>query len=93
MVNCGRCGRPIFKPGEFICEFCRKTVVRDATKHSVRMNRKKEQEEELFQTIATPGKDEPDTVEDMKYEHYTDTHDASAVWADGQAKKGKDKKH
>jgi uncharacterized Zn finger protein (UPF0148 family) len=92
-MNCGRCGRPIFKAGEVICEFCRKTVIKDATRHSERMNRRKEQEEEIFQTIAAPGKEEPTTKEDMMYEHYTDTHDASAVWADNDPKKGKGKKH
>ena len=89
MVNCGRCGRPMYKPGEFICEFCKKTVVKDATRHSARMNRKSEQEEEMFMNLAAPGQDEPDMKEDMRYEHYTDTHDASAVWVDEGAKKGK----
>jgi hypothetical protein len=86
-MNCGRCGRQMFKPGEVICEFCKKTVTRDASKHAERMNRRKDQEEELFKTIAAPGAEE-DTKDDMHFEHYVDHHDASAVWADG-GKKGK----
>jgi len=89
-MNCGRCGRPLFGKGEVICEFCRKTVVRDATRHAVRMNRKVEEEQEMFMNMAAPGKDEPETKEDMQYQHYVDTHDASAVWAhDDHSKKGK----
>jgi hypothetical protein len=55
------------------------------------MNRKKEQEEDLMTNIATPGKDD-DTKEDMHFEHYTDTHDASTVWAEDPGQKGK-KRH
>ena len=86
-MNCGRCGRQIFKAGEVICDFCKKTVVKDATRHANKMNMRKEQEEELFQTMAHPGEEE-DAKKSLRDEHFTDTHDASAVWA-----KGDDKKH
>jgi|WetSurMetagenome_2_1015567.scaffolds.fasta_scaffold1533767_2 hypothetical protein len=85
MGNCGRCGRQIFKPSEVICDFCKKTLSRDATKHVARMNRTKDQEEEMLMNLATPGKDD-DTKEDMQFEHYVDHHDASAVWADSKGK-------
>ena len=89
MGNCGRCGRQIFKLGEVICEFCKKTVSRDASKHAERMNRRKEQEEDLLMNIAAPGKDE-DSKDDMRFEHYVDNHDASAVWAgDDKGRKGR----
>lgn len=87
MGNCGRCGRMMFKPGEVICDFCKKTVSRDATRHAERMNRRKDQEEEMLMNLAAPGKDD-ETKEDMSFEHYVDTHDASAVWAgDDKGKK------
>jgi uncharacterized Zn finger protein (UPF0148 family) len=89
-MNCGRCGRPVFAKGEIICQFCKKTVSRDATKHATRMNRRKEQEEDLMTTIAAPGNEE-DSKEDMHFQHYVDTHDASSVWADDPDKKGKRK--
>jgi uncharacterized Zn finger protein (UPF0148 family) len=92
-MNCGRCGRPIFKAGEVICDFCRKTFVKDATKHAARMNRKKEQEEDLFMNISSPGQDEGDVKTEMRHEHFVDTHDASSVWVDdGAGKKGGSKK-
>ena len=87
-MNCGRCGRPIFKGGAVICDFCRKTVSKDATRHAARLNKKKDEEEGLFMTIAAPGPEE-DVKGDMRQEHFVDTHDASAVWAsdDGQNRK------
>ena len=90
-MNCGRCGRPIFKAGEVICEFCRKTVSRDATRHTAQMNRKKDEEEEMFMNIASPGEEE-DVKGDMRYEHFVDTHDASAVWARDDGSRGGDRR-
>ncbi len=53
------------------------------------MNRRMDEQRELMMNLASPGADE-DVVEDMRREHYVDTHDATAVWArDGPAKKSR----
>jgi hypothetical protein len=52
------------------------------------MNMKQEQQDEMFMNIAAPGAEE-DVKDDMRRQHYEDTHDASAVWADDQPKKKK----
>ncbi|MFH1054692.1 MAG: hypothetical protein V1744_01215 [Candidatus Altiarchaeota archaeon] len=91
MGNCGRCGKPMFNPGEAVCESCKKTISRGASKHADRMNRRMDEQAELFMNIAAPGGDE-DVKGDMRHEHYVNTHDASAVWADGGAKKGGSRK-
>ena len=81
----------MFKGGEVICDFCKKTVSKDATRHSDRMNKRKEQEEEMFMNMASPGEEE-DVKKDLRDEHFADTHDASAVWASDGGPKGKRKR-
>jgi len=78
MNNCGRCGKPIFNPGEPVCDTCRKMISKGAAKHADRMNRRAEMDEILADTIENPGKIEKDNP---KYDHYVDTYDAAAVWA------------
>jgi len=78
MRNCGRCGKPLFVPGQAICEGCRKMIVMGAAKHADRLNRHKEMEESLVDTLSNPGNVEKD---DPRYEHFVDTYDATAVWA------------
>jgi len=92
MANCGRCGKPVFKPGEAVCDSCRRTIGKDASRHADRMNRRMEQEADLLMNLAFPGGDEEDFKQDMSRQHYVDTHDASAVWVDDDALKGKGKK-
>ena len=77
---------------EVICDFCKKTVSRDATRHANKLNRRKDEEEEMLMNLAAPGKEE-DLKGDMKHEHFIDTHDASAVWARDDSQKGKRKGH
>jgi predicted amidophosphoribosyltransferase len=89
MANCGRCGKPIYKPGEAVCDSCRRTISRDASRHANRMNKYKDQEKDLFMNLAFPGKDEEDLKEDMRHQHYVDTYDASAVWVDDENVKNK----
>ncbi|MBD3388308.1 MAG: hypothetical protein GF416_04455 [Candidatus Altiarchaeales archaeon] len=92
-MNCGRCGKPVFKPGQSVCDSCRRTISKDASRHADRMNWRKDQEEELFMNISQPGKDEyEDQRESMRRQHYVDSHDASAVWADSDSGKGKRRK-
>lgn len=88
MNNCGRCGKPIFVPGKAICDGCRSMIVKSAAKHADRMNRKSEMEELLADTISNPGTVDKD---DPKYEHFVETYDATAVWADLSDKKKKRK--
>lgn len=89
-MNCGRCGRPIYD-GKPVCDFCLKMVSKDATRHSAKMNRRQEEQEEMFMNIATPGAEE-DTRKEMSHQHYVDTHDAASVWVDNDAKKGGSRK-
>ena len=88
-MNCGRCGKPIFKSGQPVCDFCLKTISKGATRHAERFNRRVEEQEDMLMSIAAPGKDE-DTKKEMGFQHYVETHDASAVWADdGKGKRRK----
>jgi hypothetical protein len=90
-MNCGRCGRPIYIGTDVICDFCRKTVSRDATRHAAKMNRRKDEEEEMLMNMASPGKEE-DVKGDLKQEHYANQQDASAVWARDDPSKGGSKR-
>ncbi|MFC2163217.1 hypothetical protein ACFLRF_06000 [Candidatus Altiarchaeota archaeon] len=88
--NCGRCGKPVYIPGLFICDSCRKMLSKDKDKHTKRLEDNKEQEVALYQNIADPrSDDDSNDVRDLKHRHYLDTHDASAVWVDRDVKKGK----
>ena len=80
MVNCGRCGRPIYGSAEPVCNFCKKTITRGATQKAARMNKRQDMETEMFMNIASPGGEE--------------TEDATSIWADEieDAKKGKRRK-
>lgn len=78
MKNCGRCGKPLFNPGEAVCASCRKMIGKGAAKHADRMNRRSEMEEILADTLTNPGNVDKD---DPKYEYFLDTYDAAAVWA------------
>lgn len=77
MVNCGRCGRPVYD-GQPICKFCRKTINREATKKTNRLNKKKDQEMGMFMNIASPGGDSDE--------------DAASVWVDDEEINLKQKK-
>ena len=61
-MNCGRCGRPIYEAGQPICKFCKKTMSKGASKKADRMNKKKDQEEEMFANISGPGEEETEDV-------------------------------
>ena len=89
MVNCGRCGKPIHKPGVAVCDSCRRTISKDASRHANRMNWRKDQEEDLYLNIAYPGKEEEDLKDDLGYQHYVDTHDATEVWVDEEHRGGR----
>jgi uncharacterized Zn finger protein (UPF0148 family) len=88
--NCGRCGKPLYKPGAFICDSCRKVLSKDKTRHARRMEDRVNQEKSLYENITRPGGNEES--EDLNYEHYLDTHDATAVWVDRDDKKGRRKR-
>jgi len=78
MVNCGRCGRPIYEAGQPICKFCRKTMVKGANKKADRMNRRKDMEEDLVAAYSGAGEDGEE--------------DAASAWVDEDFDKGKGKK-
>jgi hypothetical protein len=81
----------MFNPGEVVCEFCMKTISRDATKHVNRMNKRADEQQELIQNLVSPGPEE-DVKKELWNEHYADSHDASTVWAHVDDKKGGSKK-
>jgi uncharacterized Zn finger protein (UPF0148 family) len=89
MANCGLCGKPIYHPGKVVCDGCKKASSKAKSRNADRMNWRKDQEQELFMNMSFPGKDEEDVKQDMQYTHYVDTHDASAVWVNDDAGKGK----
>jgi len=91
--NCGRCGKPLYKPGLQVCDNCRKVITHDKNKHAKKEQNRYEQEVSLYQNLTAPGEEEAETIDDKKYQHYMDTHDASAVWVDRDGgKKGKRKR-
>ncbi len=61
MVNCGRCGRPIYDD-QPICGFCRKTISKEATKKANRMNRDRESQIDMLSNITSPGGEEEEDV-------------------------------
>jgi len=81
----------MFKMGEVICDFCKKTISRDATRHSAKMNKRKDEEEDMLMNMASPGKEE-DVKGDLRDEHFANSHDASAVWARDDSSKGGSKR-
>ncbi len=57
MVNCGRCGRPIYEAGQPICKFCRKTMSKGNTKKAEKMNKNKDMEEDMVLSYTEAGED------------------------------------
>ncbi|MFH1403898.1 MAG: hypothetical protein ABIH11_06495 [Candidatus Altiarchaeota archaeon] len=86
-INCGRCGKPLFKPGLQVCDSCRGVITKDKDRHAKKMENRMEQERSLYENISAPGKD--DEPDDYGREHYLDTHDASSVWVDNNPSRGK----
>lgn len=78
MVNCGRCGRPIYEAGQPICKFCKKTMKRGNTMKAERMNRKKDMEEGMALTYVA-GKEQEE-------------EDASSAWVEEDFEKSRGKR-
>ena len=92
MRNCGLCGKPIYNPGQVVCDGCKKASAKAKSRNAERMNQRKDQEQELFMNMAFPGQSEEDYRDGLRHSHYVDTHDASAVWVDDDSGKGKRKR-
>ncbi|MBU0762613.1 MAG: hypothetical protein KKD39_06270 [Candidatus Altiarchaeota archaeon] len=77
MVNCGRCGRPIYD-NQPICSFCRKTISKEATKKTNRLNRQREEQIDMMTNMTSPGGEEEE--------------DATSVWVEEDFEEASKKK-
>lgn len=59
-MNCGRCGRPIYQPGQPICQGCRKVLVSDHSKYAERENKKADLQTQMYDSMAGESNEDDD---------------------------------
>ncbi|HHQ45411.1 MAG TPA: hypothetical protein ENN13_04660 [Candidatus Altiarchaeales archaeon] len=67
MRNCGRCGRPIYNPGDALCSNCKKVIKKDHARHIEKENKKQDILESMVDSMANRGKEEDDDKYDLDF--------------------------